>query len=75
VPGLCRRSAAERHLLWSIAVGAAALTPLLGAVLPQWQPAWAGRLVDAWPATLATLRPWSSAPMVENRSYVWESNE
>ena len=41
VPRLHRRSAAERHLLWTIALAAAAVVPLLSLILPSWQPTWA----------------------------------
>ena len=62
---LRRSSAAQRHLLWAASLGGAALLPLLGVVLPAWQPEWVGRLADALPGTLATFRPWSDGEGAE----------
>jgi TonB family protein len=50
IPHLTRRSAAERHAGWTAAVAVAALLPLLASVVPLWEPAWAQRAADAWPA-------------------------
>jgi len=60
VPRLRRRSAAERHLLWGASLAIAAMLPLLAVLVPAWQPEWAARLGDAWPSSLAALRPWTS---------------
>ena len=40
IPPLKRRSAAERHALWTAALAIAALLPLLTWLLPAWEPAW-----------------------------------
>ena len=40
---LKKRSAAERHLLWVAAIAAAAILPLLGLLVPFWEPAFAQR--------------------------------
>jgi len=61
IPRLRTRSAAERHLLWTGAFAMAAMLPLLGAVLPAWQPGWAQRVIDAWPPLLSA-RSWTSTP-------------
>ena len=34
---LSRRSAAERHLLWVVAISSAALLPLFSLLLPEWR--------------------------------------
>ena len=60
VPRLRRRSAAERHLLWVASLGVAAALPLLGVLLPAWQPEWARRLVDVWPVSFDAFRPWAT---------------
>jgi len=60
IPRLRRRSAAERHLLWAASLAMAGLLPLLTLLIPAWQPEWAARLGDAWPSSLAVLRPWAS---------------
>jgi TonB family protein len=49
IPLLKRRSAAERHALWSAALAVAALLPLLTSLLPSWEPAWAQRAAESWP--------------------------
>jgi len=36
------------------------MLPLLAVLVPAWQPEWAARLGDAWPSSLAALRPWTS---------------
>jgi hypothetical protein len=38
IPRLRRRSAAERHLLWTASLVTAALLPVLSLLLPSWQP-------------------------------------
>jgi len=53
IPLLRRRSSAERHLAWSIALLTAAALPVFGVVLPVWQLEWATRAADAWPALIA----------------------
>jgi TonB family protein len=60
IPRLRRRSASDRHVCWAITLGAAAALPLLSILLPAWQPAWANRVVEAWPAAFGVLRPWSA---------------
>ena len=50
IPHLTRRSAAERHALWTAVVAIAALLPLLASVVPLWEPGWAQRAAAAWPA-------------------------
>jgi len=60
VPRLRRRSAAERHLLWAVSLGTAAVLPVLGVLLPAWQPAWTRDLVDAWAPSFAALGPWTA---------------
>ena len=60
IPRLRRRSASERHVCWAITLGAATVLPLLSMALPAWQPAWASRVVEAWPASLDVLRPWQA---------------
>jgi len=64
IPRLRRRSAAERHLLWSVSLGAAAALPVLAAWMPAWEPAWARHFVDAWPARFADLRPVSEPDVI-----------
>jgi len=59
LPRLRRRSASERHLLWTLCLGMAVVLPLLGSVLPSWQPEWASGLADAWPGSLAQWRSWT----------------
>lgn len=58
VPRLRRTSAADRHLLWSAALAAAAMVPGLAVVMPAWRPIWAARLIEALPASL-TLPAWT----------------
>src|SRR5256885_8371270 len=53
---LRRRPAAERHLLWVMAIGSAALLPLLTLALPSWQPELAARVAGALPEILRTPR-------------------
>jgi TonB family protein len=62
IPRLRWRSAAERHLLWAASLAMAGMLPLLALLVPAWQPEWAARLGDAWPSSLAALRPWTSVP-------------
>jgi TonB family protein len=61
IPRLRARSAAERHLLWAVSLAAAATLPLLGVLLPRWEPEWATHLADSWPMALAVWTP--LAPM------------
>jgi TonB family protein len=58
IPRLTSRSAAERHLLWMAALGAATVLPLLDATLPAWQPAWTRGVAAVLPASLAALGRW-----------------
>ena len=60
IPRLRQRSASDRHLCWAIALGVAAVMPLLSMLLPAWQPAWASRMADAWPTSLGAFRVWST---------------
>lgn len=53
IPCLRRRSAAERHALWAASLAMAAVVPLLAWLLPSWEPAWAQRAADAWPAAFS----------------------
>jgi len=50
MPCLRRRSAAERHALWVAAIAVATILPLLTWLLPSWEPAWAQRAAEIWPA-------------------------
>jgi TonB family protein len=53
IPCLRRRSAAERHALWAASLATATVVPLLAWLLPAWEPAWALRAADAWPAAFS----------------------
>src|SRR5438309_1455768 len=46
-----RRSAAERHLLWTASLAAATLLPLLRLLLPEWQPGWMIDVMAALPTS------------------------
>jgi len=59
IPRLRSRSAAERHLWWSVCLMTGAMIPLIGAVVPSWQPEWAWRVADTWPS-LVTVQPWAA---------------
>lgn len=61
IPLLKRRSAAERHGLWTATLAIAALLPLLTWLLPSWEPAWAQRVADVWPAAFASRSAADSA--------------
>jgi len=50
IPLLKRRSAAERHAVWTAVLATAALLPLLTWLLPSWEPGWAQRAAESWPA-------------------------
>jgi TonB family protein len=52
---LKKRSAAERHLLWASAIGAAALLPLLSLMVPAWRPEIAARLAASLPGLSSVL--------------------
>jgi bla regulator protein BlaR1 len=54
IPCLRRRSAAERHALWTASLTIAALLPVLTWLLPSWEPAWAQRVAETWPAAFET---------------------
>jgi hypothetical protein len=62
VPRLRSRSAAERHLLWAVSLATAATLPVLGFLLPRWEPEWAARLADSLPSALAVWTSWAPAP-------------
>jgi TonB family protein len=49
IPRLRRRSAAERHLFWAVTLGAASVLPLLGLLLPSWEPDWARHVMALFP--------------------------
>jgi TonB family protein len=49
---LRRRPAAERHMLWVMAMASAALLPLLTLALPSWQPALVTKIAGAFPEVL-----------------------
>ena len=53
---LRKRAAAERHLLWTVAIISAALLPMLSSILPEWRPAFAARVVASLPR-LSTTAP------------------
>src|SRR5262249_45138635 len=53
---LRKRAAAERHLLWAVAIISAALLPMLSSILPEWRPAFAARVVASLPR-LTTAAP------------------
>jgi TonB family protein len=59
IPRLRFRSAAERHLLWASALGLAAILPVLAAVVPVWQPAWARTALDFLPTAYDRLSRWT----------------
>jgi len=46
---LRKRAAAERHMLWTVAIVSAALLPMLSSVLPIWQPTFAARIFASLP--------------------------
>jgi TonB family protein len=50
---LRRRAAAERHIVWAVAVLSASLLPAFSFVLPAWQPAFAARFASTLPAILS----------------------
>jgi TonB family protein len=54
IPRLRRRSAAERHALWAAVLVIAAALPVLAWLMPSWEPDWARRAADAWPAAFET---------------------
>src|SRR5262249_11652666 len=51
---LRKRAAAERHMLWAVAIICAALLPVLSSMLPVWQPGFAVRIVASLPRLSAT---------------------
>jgi beta-lactamase regulating signal transducer with metallopeptidase domain len=54
---LHRRSAAERHALWTAALAIATVLPVLTWLLPSWEPAWVQRAADTWPAAFERSAP------------------
>lgn len=54
IPFLRRRSAAERHALWTASLVIATILPVLTWLLPTWEPAWAQRAAERWPLAFAT---------------------
>ena len=71
---LHRRSAAERHALWTAAVAIAAVLPVLTWLLPSWEPAWAQRAADTWPAAFGTSSPTFNAGDIVVRATGIESS-
>ena len=61
---LGRRSAAERHLVWTVALGLAALLPLLSVLLPAWQPDLARRAASVLPVLARVTGP-ADSPFVD----------
>jgi TonB family protein len=61
IPLLKRRSAAERHALWTATLAIATLLPLLTWLLPSWEPAWAQRAAGVWPAAFESRSAADSA--------------
>ncbi len=61
MPWLKRRPAAERHALWTATLAIAGLLPLLSWLLPSWEPAWAQRAADVWPAAFESRSAADSA--------------
>ncbi len=59
IPRLGSRSAAERHLLWAAALGAATMLPVLEATLPAWQPSWTRGVTAVLPASLVAIGRWA----------------
>jgi TonB family protein len=57
MPWLRRRSAADRHLLWTATLAAAACLPVLALFAPAWQPAWARQLMTVLPTPWAAGSP------------------
>src|SRR5947207_1111649 len=53
---LRRRPAAVRHMLWVMAIGSAALLPLLTIALPSWRTALAGKVAGAIPKLFSITR-------------------
>ncbi len=51
MPGLRRRSAAERHLVWAATLVAASLLPVLNLLVPSWYPEWARQLMAVLPSS------------------------
>jgi TonB family protein len=49
-----KRAAAERHLLWTVAIISAALVPKFSSILPVWQPSFAARIVASLPRLTMT---------------------
>jgi TonB family protein len=60
IPQLRRRSAAERHVLWAATMAAAAAAPVLGLILPSWQPDWVRQVVGTLPAVLQSPAAWTA---------------
>ena len=56
IPRLRARSAAERHLVWTSALGIAALLPWLGEVVPAWRPHWAQNFSAVLPGAIENRR-------------------
>ena len=54
IPLLRRRSAAERHALWTACLAIAAGLPVLTWLIPPWEPAWAQRVAETWPSAFET---------------------
>ena len=53
---LKRRAAAERHVIWTAAIIAASVLPVLTLLLPSWRPELAQRMAAALPALTPAIR-------------------
>jgi TonB family protein len=65
IPLLRRRSAAQRHVLWAATLAVAALAPVLGLVLPSWQPDWVRQVVRTLPTVFQSPTPWTTSDGVQ----------
>jgi len=74
IPLLTRRSAAERHALWTATLAIAAMLPLLTWLLPSWEPAWAQRAADVWPAAFESRSAADSAGDIVIRATAIEAD-
>jgi TonB family protein len=75
IPRLRRRSAAERHALWAAGLAIAAALPVLVWLLPSWQPDWARRAAEVWPAAFQTAPAIVNAGDIVVRATGIESGE
>ena len=75
IPRLRRRSAAERHALWAACLASAAALPVLVWLVPSWQPDWARRATEVWPAAFETAPAIVNAGDIVVRATGIESGE